>query len=92
MAISLAALCRTWGHHVHPEWTRGVYRRVHLTRLLREQKRCQVYLSINKPDTFLQTVHAAVFNLFNPGRHLVSARTYRFFRLRAFASWNCAVT
>ena len=38
------------------------------------------------------TVHAAVYNLFNHGRHLVSAKTYRFFRLRAFASWNCAVT
>jgi putative transposase len=36
------------------------------------------------------TVHAAVYNLFNLGRHLVSAKNYRFFRLRAFASWNCA--
>jgi putative transposase len=35
-------------------------------------------------------VHAAVYNLFNPGRHLVSARNYRLFRLRAFASWNYA--
>ena len=31
-------------------------------------------------------VHAAVYNLFNLGRHLVSAKNYRFFRLRAFAS------
>ena len=37
------------------------------------------------------TVHSAVYNLFNVGRHLVSAKNYRFFRLRAFASWNCAV-
>ena len=36
------------------------------------------------------TVHAAVYNLFNLGRHLVSAKNYRFFRLRAFASWNHA--
>ncbi len=36
------------------------------------------------------TVHAAVCDLFNPGRHLVSAKHYRFFRLRAFASWNYA--
>ncbi len=35
-------------------------------------------------------VHSAVYNLFNLGRHLVSAKNYRFFRLRAFASWNCA--
>jgi putative transposase len=36
------------------------------------------------------TVHAAVSNLFNLGRHHVSAKNYRFFRSRAFASWNCA--
>ena len=36
------------------------------------------------------TVHAAVYNLFNLGRHLVSAKNYRFFRSRAFASWNYA--
>ncbi len=38
----------------------------------------------------LLTVHAAVYNLFNLGRHLVSAKNHRFFRLRAFASWNYA--
>jgi putative transposase len=32
--------------------------------------------------------HAAVYNLFNLGRHLVSAETYRYFRLRSFASWK----
>jgi putative transposase len=36
------------------------------------------------------TVDAAVYNLFNLGRHLVSAKNYRFFRSRAFSSWNCA--
>jgi|TARA_Y100000310_G_scaffold307452_1_gene349533 putative transposase len=35
-------------------------------------------------------VHAAVYNLFNLGRHLVSAQTYGRFRLRAFASWKHA--
>lgn len=35
-------------------------------------------------------VHAAVYNLFNLGRHLVSTKTYRYFRLRAFASWKYA--
>ncbi len=29
-----------------------------------------------------------LFTFFNLGRHLVSAKNYRFFRLRAFASWN----
>jgi putative transposase len=35
-------------------------------------------------------VHAAVHNLFNLGRHLVSAKNYRIFRDSAFASWKCA--
>ncbi len=36
-------------------------------------------------------VHATVYNLFNLGRHLISARHYRLFRLRAFASWKGVV-
>ena len=36
-------------------------------------------------------VHAAIYNLFNLGRHLVSARHYRLIRMRAFASWKIAV-
>jgi putative transposase len=35
--------------------------------------------------------HAAVYNLFNLGRHLVSAETYRYFRQPAFATWEKAV-
>jgi putative transposase len=34
------------------------------------------------------SVHAAVHNLFNFGRNLVSAQHYRLFRQRAFASWE----
>jgi len=47
------------------------------------------FKSTQQAQRFL-TVHATVYNLFNLGRHLVSAKNYRFFRLRAFASWNCA--
>ncbi len=47
------------------------------------------FKSTQQAQRFL-TVHAAVYNLFNLGRHLVSAKNYRFFRLRAFASWNYA--
>ena len=36
-------------------------------------------------------VHAAVYNLFNLGRHLICARHYRESRQRAFASWEKAV-
>ena len=32
-------------------------------------------------------VHAAVYNLFNLGRHLVRAMNYRDMRRRAFATW-----
>jgi len=46
------------------------------------------FKSMKQAQRFL-TVHAAVYNLFNLGRHHVSAKNYRFFRLRAFASWNC---
>ena len=36
-------------------------------------------------------VHSAVYNLFNLGRHLISAKNYRLLRMRAFTSWIKAV-
>ncbi len=45
-------------------------------------KQCQRFLS----------AHAEVYNLFNLGRHLLSAKNYRMFRERAFASWEKIVT
>ena len=47
------------------------------------------FKSMKQAQRFLNA-HAAVYNLFNLGRHLVSAETYRFFRLRSFASWKNA--
>ena len=47
------------------------------------------FKSIPQAQRFL-SVHAAVYNLFNLGRHLVSAKNYRVFRSRAFASWDNA--
>ncbi len=38
------------------------------------------------------SVHAAVHNLFNLGRNLISAKHYRLLRQRAFTSWKCAAT
>ena len=35
--------------------------------------------------------HATVSNLFNLGRHLVSAEQYRNLRISAFADWDRAV-
>ena len=45
------------------------------------------FKSVEQAQRFLGA-HAAVYNLFNLGRHLVSAKNYRYFRLRAFASWE----
>ena len=48
------------------------------------------FKSMHQAQRFLGA-HAAVYNLFNLGRHLVSAEIYRQFRMRAFAPWERAV-
>ena len=48
------------------------------------------FKSMYQAQRFLST-HAAVYSLFNLGRHLVSAKHYRVLRQRAFVSWNGAV-
>jgi putative transposase len=48
------------------------------------------FKSMEQAQRFLN-VHAVVYNLFNLGRHLISAENYRFFRQRAFATWEKAV-
>jgi putative transposase len=48
------------------------------------------FKSITQAQRFLD-VHSGVYNLFNLGRHLISASHYRLFRMRAFASWRNAV-
>jgi putative transposase len=48
------------------------------------------FKSVVQAQRFLG-VHAVVYNLFNLGRHLISASHYRIIRLRAFASWKSAV-
>jgi putative transposase len=48
------------------------------------------FKSMEQAQRFLNA-HVAVCNLFNLGRHLVSAENYRFFRQRAFSSWEKAV-
>ena len=47
------------------------------------------FKSTQQAQRFL-SVHAAVHNLFNLGRNLISAKHYRLFRQRAFASWEDA--
>ncbi len=46
------------------------------------------FKSMHQAQRLLST-HATVYKLFNLGRHLISAKHYRFFRQRAFASWKC---
>jgi len=48
------------------------------------------FKSIVQANRFI-SVHAEVYNLFNLGRHLVSAKSYRLLRERAFASWESVV-
>ena len=48
------------------------------------------FKSIVQAQRFLNA-HSAVYNLFNLGRHLISAKNYRSLRMRAFASWINAV-
>ena len=55
--------------------------RERVMRRFKSARQCQRFL----------TVHASVHNLFNLGRHLISAKNYRYFRSRAFASWDGAV-
>ena len=48
------------------------------------------FKSVKQAQRFLG-VHAAVYNLFNLGRHLVSADHYRNLRSGAFNDWSRAV-
>ena len=48
------------------------------------------FMSMLQAQRFV-SVHAAVSNLFNLGRHLVVANHYRTLREEAFASWDRAV-
>jgi len=49
------------------------------------------FKSMRQAQRFL-SVHATVYNLFNLGRHLISAKHYRSSRQCAFASWRCAAS
>ena len=61
----------------------------HQTTRVRERG-MRKFKSLQQAQRFLN-VHATIYNLFNLGRHLISAKHYRLYRLRAFASWQNAV-
>ena len=47
------------------------------------------FKSVGQAQRFLGT-HAAVYNLFNLGRHLIRAEHYRNLRISAFSEWSRA--
>ncbi len=61
----------------------------HQTTRVRERG-MRKFKSVQQTQRFLN-VHATVCNLFNLGRHLISAVHYRLIRLCAFASWKSVV-
>ena len=54
------------------------------------EKGMRRFRSIKQAQRFLN-VHAAVYNLFNLGRHLTSAQNFRNLRIGAFNEWELAV-
>ena len=54
-----------------------------------ENAGCGRFKSPKQAQRFL-SAHAAVYNLFNLGRHLVSAEHYRNLRISAFKEWTAA--
>ena len=61
----------------------------HETTRMRERA-MRKFKSVRQAQRFLGA-HAAVSNLFNLGRHLVSASHYRNLRMSAFSEWSRAV-
>ena len=56
----------------------------------RRERKMQRFKSAGSAQRFL-SIHAAVYNTFNPQRQLISRRTLRTFRAEATDQWNAAV-
>ena len=74
--------------HDHDQYANNRAEVSHQTTRVRERG-MRKFKSVKQAQRFLNA-HAAVYNLVNLGRHLVSAETYRLFRSRSFASWKNA--
>jgi putative transposase len=55
-----------------------------------EERGMKMFRSMKQGQRFLN-VHAAVYNLFNLGRHLTTAKNYRKFRQNSFNEWDLVV-
>ena len=70
--------------HVTERYSNNRAERSHPSTRQRERQ-MRRFKSISQAQRVL-SIHAAIQNLFNLGRHLLAAKNYRLFRLRAFAS------
>ena len=72
--------------HVNDQYANNRVEQSHEPTRVRERV-MRRFKSIGQAQTFV-TAHAAVYNLFNLGRHLVSANHYRNLRIDAFKEWS----
>jgi putative transposase len=75
--------------HVNDQYANNRVEQSHEPTRVRERG-MRKFKSVRQAQTFV-TAHAAVHNLFNLGRHLVSANHYRNLRIGAFREWSLAV-
>jgi putative transposase len=57
--------------------------------LRQRERRMKHFKSLGSAQRFL-SIHAAVYNVFNVQRHLISHRTLRSFRAQAMLTWRRA--
>jgi len=75
--------------HVNDQYANNRVEQSHEPTRVRE-RRMRKFTSVLQAQRFLDA-HATVCNLFNLGRHLVSANHYRNLRIGAFKEWSLAV-
>ncbi|MEH6607363.1 MAG: DDE-type integrase/transposase/recombinase [Pseudomonadales bacterium] len=75
--------------HISDRYANNRAEQSHETTRVRERV-MRRFKSVSQTQRFVST-HASVSNLFNLGRHLVSAEQYRNLREIAFKSWEQAV-
>jgi putative transposase len=75
--------------HVTDQYANNRAEQSHESTRVRERG-MRKFKSVEQAQKFL-SVHAAVYNLFNLGRHLVRAQHYRDLRVSAFNDWSRAV-
>jgi putative transposase len=75
--------------HVTDQYANNRAEQSHESTRVRERG-MRKFKSVGQAQKFL-TAHAAVYNLFNAGRHLIGTQHYRDLRVSAFAEWGRAV-